>query len=135
MKFGQSENQKGYAMLITALILGAIAASFSISLLAMSLNSSKSTFLLERSALAKGYADACAEQALMRIAQSNSFSGGANLSFGRGNCLYEVIHTGAKEREVNASGIVESITRRVQVQVSKINPEVTVDAWKEVSDF
>lgn len=81
------------------------------------------------------YASACAEEALQQIHDSVSFSGSGNLSMGNGNCNYTVTAGAGHNRTIEASGIVETIVRKIRITIDKIQPDINIVSWEEVADF
>jgi len=79
-----NNNQRGYIVLITVLVIGAVGVAIAIAVLWLGLGSSKSSFALEQSNHAKALANACAEEALQQIRDSTPFSGTGNLTLGQG---------------------------------------------------
>jgi len=79
--------------------------------------------------------DACAEEALQQIHDSNPFTGSGSLSIGQGTCSYTVTNTGGQGRSVIASGTVGTTVRRVQITIDQVNPAINVTSWQEVVSF
>jgi len=127
-----SNNQKGYITLISVLVVSAVSISVTISLLLLGLGSSRTSFVYQQSYQAKGFADACAEEALEEIRSNTGFVGGGNINFGNGTCTYNVTSQGAENRTVVATGTVDSVIRKVSVIINDINPLITVVSWQEV---
>jgi hypothetical protein len=127
--------QKGYSTLISVIIVSAITFSFALSLLTISTANNKLMITIERSQLAKALANTCAEQALFAIRKDTNFSGDGGLVMGQGSCTYSVIKIIGEEREILASGTVATVTRKLKISVTKINPVIQVSSWQEVADF
>lgn len=136
----QSTNYKlqtrhGFATLVSLLLVGAIGLAVSVSLLLLGLSSSRTSFALEQSYQTKALADACAEEALEQIRDSNPFTGSGTLTFGHGSCAYTVTSQGGANRTITAVGTVSSMTSRVRVVIDQTNPVINVASWQEVADF
>lgn len=129
------DNYKGFIALTSILIVGAVGAAITVSLLLLGLGSSRTSFALEQSNQAKALADACAEEALQQIRDSTPFTGSGNLSLGQGTCAYTVINLGGHNRSITASGTVGTIVRKVKITIDKINPTINITYWQEVADF
>src|SRR3989344_8050917 len=130
-----NNNQRGYIVLITVLVIGAVGVAIAIAVLWLGLGSSKSSFALEQSNHAKALANACAEEALQQIRDSTPFSGTGNLTLGQGTCTYTVTKLTGQNRIATASATVNTIVRRVKVIIDDINPDINVTSWQEVADF
>lgn len=129
-----NNHQKGYIVLITVLVIGAIGVAIAVSVIWLGLGGSKSSFALEQSNQAKALANACAEEALQQIRDSIPFTGTGNLTLGQGTCTYTVINDGAQNRTITASGAVGTVVRKVKITIDKINPNINITSWQEVAD-
>lgn len=128
--------ESGYVALIAMLVIGAVASTIAGSLLLLGLGSSRSSFAEERSNHAKALANACSEEALQQIRDNTNYSASnVTITLGQGSCTYSVIVNAGENRTINSSGTVGSITRKVKVTVTAINPKIIVSPWEEVSDF
>ena len=126
--------QGGYITLVSVLIVGAVGLAITISILLFGLNSSRTSFALEQSIIAKNLANACAEEGLETIRENTTFVGTNTFYFENGNCTYEVINNGGSNRTINSSGLVADIVRRVQINIDALSP-VNVVSWQEVAGF
>lgn len=125
----------GYITLISVLVVGAVGVAITLSIILLGLGSSRTSFAVEQSNQARALANACAEEALQQIRSLTPFTGSGNLTLGQGTCAYTVTSQGAENRTITASGTVGTITRKVKIIISNINPVVTVTTWQEVADF
>lgn len=126
---------RGFAILVTILIVGAIGLAISVSLLLLGLSSSRTSFAQEQSFQAKALADACAKEGLQQIKDSNPFTGSASLYLGRGSCSYTVTSQGGGNRTITASSTIGSSVRKVKILIDAVNPQVNVTSWQELADF
>jgi len=127
--------EDGYAALLGVLVIGAVTALATVSILLSGMQSSRTSFAFQQSVQAQSLADACAEEALQQVRDESSYIGSDSLSFEAGSCSYSVGFGGGQNRTITAEGIVDSIIRKIEISVSQINPEITVDSWQEVADF
>lgn len=125
----------GYVTLLSVLILGAVAVLISTSVILLGLGSSRTSLSLTNSAQAKALANACAEEALQQIHDNKYYEGTGNLSLGDGDCEYSVISLGVQNREINSTGNVSNVTRKVKITIDQITSEINVSSWQEVSGF
>jgi hypothetical protein len=126
-----STGNKGYVMLITMLVVGAIGVSIAVSLLLLGTGATRSSAVRIQSVKAKAYANACAEEALWQIRLSTSYTGTDGLTFSDGSCTYKV--DGKNEyRDVFAQGLAGDATRSLQLTVVNINPYIEIGDWQEV---
>lgn len=129
------ENKTGYIALISVIILGAIGLAIATSLLLLGLGSSRTSFAVEQSDMAKGLANACAEQGLLRIKKESGYVGTTTINFGNNSCSYEIQNPGGQTRIINASGTVGSVIHKVKISISAITPSIIISSWQEVADF
>ncbi len=127
-----ARNARGYITLMSVLVLGAVGVALTISLILLGLGASRTSFALEQSNQAKALANACAEEGLMRIRESTSFTGSGNLALGSGNCVYTVTNQGGQNRTVSSTGTVGTLVRKVRILVTAITPAITLASWQEV---
>lgn len=130
-----NNNQRGYIVLITVLVIGAIGVAIAVSVIWLGLGGSKSSFAFEQSNQAKALANACSEEALQQIRDSTPFTGSGSLTLGQGSCSYTVAASGGQNRTITSSGTVGTIVRKVKIIIDTINPTINVTSWQEVADF
>lgn len=123
---------KGYVALLSVLLIGAVGTVIGVTLVMLGLGASRTSYALVQSTEAKSLANACAEEALMKIRESTSFTGTATVNLGNGSCIYTVTNTGGQTRSVTASGSVGTIVRKVSINISAINPQITISSWQEI---
>ena len=131
----ETYTRDGYITLISILVVGAVGAAVTMSLLLLGLGAARTSFAQEQSNQAKGLANACVEEALQAIRSNASYVGTGNLSLGQGACSYTVSNEGGENRTIIASGIVGIIEKKVKVTIDDINLYINVASWQEVADF
>jgi hypothetical protein len=127
--------EDGYVLLTSVIILGAVGVVVAASLLLGGSSATKTSLLAQQSAIASVYAENCSELALDRIRSDASYSGTTTINFPDGMCSYVVTTTSATTRDVNATGIVGSISRKHKVVIGNLGPPITITSWKDVADF
>lgn len=127
--------QKGFVVLLSVLVFTVVGMALVSSLMLFGIGQLQSSFSVEQSGQARALANACAEEALQRINDSVSFSGTGNLSLSTGTCNYTVISLSGSNREIEATGTVDSIIRKVFITLDQINPSIHITSWQEVADF
>lgn len=125
--------ERGYIVLISVLIAGAIAVAAALSVILLGLSSSRTSFASTQSAQAAALSNACAEEGLRRIQLSASYTGSGSIS--QGNCSYTVTSQGGGNRTVIASSTVGTIVRKVKVLTTQVSPVAIISTWQEVADF
>ena len=126
---------KGYITLISVLLVSAVGLAIAVSLLTLGTRYSKSIFILEGSQMAKGYAQACSEEALQQIRDSQEFSGIGSLDFDEGNCIFEVEKQTGQNRIIKSEGESRKAKRKIKIIIDAIDPVIHIASWQEVADF
>jgi hypothetical protein len=122
---------KGYAGLLTILVVTAVCSVVAITVILLGLANSRSSFALLQSSQAKALADGCAEEALLQIHENVSYTGIGTLTLDSGNCDWQVTSGGGQNRTVSTRGFVGTIVRKVTVSVTQITPTITA-TWTEI---
>lgn len=130
-----SSSHAGYVTLLTVLVVSAVGVAVASSLLLLGIGNARSSLALQQSKNAAALADACAEEALQQLRFSTSYSGTATLTLGSGTCSYTVIVGSGEAREVEATGTVGTVVRKVDVFVSQLTPKTVISSWQEVATF
>jgi len=128
-------NNKGYSLLLAILVIGVIVIAVTVTSLLLGIDSSRTSFTLEQSKQARGLANACAEVALQEIRNSTIFSGSATINFTNGSCTYTVTNQGGNNRLIVSSSTVDTIVKKIQVNIDQINPDINITFWQEVENF
>lgn len=84
---------------------------------------------------AAALADACAEDALQRLRLDNATTGTSNLTLGNGTCTYTITNSGGSNRDIEATGTVNDVIRKVAVNIDQLSPIINISSWQEVADF
>lgn len=133
--YDKSQNNRGFAVLISVLIVGAFGIAITLYLVLSGFYSYQGSYVLEQSKQAASLADACVESALNHIQLCTSTLGVGSVQFGSESCNYEIIATGEQSRTIQSVAQVGPEYRKVKALVSQIDPVITVDSWQEVPTF
>lgn len=134
-KYWYNKTQRGYIALISVLIIGAVGMAITVSLLVLGIGNARTSFALVQSSQAKALAGACAEEALQEIRDNTAYTGSQTSSIGQGLCTYTVTDQGQQNRRVEASGSVDATIRKIEINITNINPAIEIDSWEEVDSF
>jgi four helix bundle protein len=126
---------KGFILLLSVLIVGAVALGIALSAVLLSTDSHRTSLAILQSNQARSLADACAEQALEAIRVDDGFTGTGNLTLGQGSCSYTVTDLGGENRNVESTGTVANVTRRVELNIDQISTMINISTWEEVDTF
>lgn len=130
-----NNDRAGFVVLISVLVVGAVGAAITLSLILLGLGSSRASFAVEQSSQAKSIVNACTEEALQQIREFTPFIGSGGLTLGQAACSYTVTSQGGDARTIDASGTVGTVVRKVKVIISAINPSIIITSWQEVSNL
>jgi hypothetical protein len=135
--FGKQFQSSGYVALLSVLIVGAISTVIGVSLLLLGTNASRTSFALQQSNQSKALANACAETALQMIRNDTTYTtADTSFALGQGTCHYTVVNNPSGEnKKITAYGTVGTMTRKVQITTTAINPKIIISSWQEVADF
>ena len=131
----QIDHDRGFVALAGVLITGAIAVAVASSVLFGASEFSALALSGQRSYQARALAEACANEALLAIHDDTGFSGSGGFSLGQGTCVYTVSITGLSSREIQVSGTVGTVVKRLEISIDDLSPTINVSEWQEVADF
>jgi len=129
------KDNNGYILLLAVLIIGSVALAISLSVVLLSTDAQRTSFAIVQSNQAKALANTCAEQALEEIRELDSYTGTSGLTLGEGTCSFSVTNLGGEVRNIEASGTVDNVTRRVEVDINQITTNINISSWQEVPNF
>ena len=130
------KRRSGFILLITILIIGAIASAILSSLLLLGISSTQVSFSVQQSEEALAAAQACAEYGLLKLRQSPSYAGNEYKTLGTDRCeVLTVGGIGNNNRALCTEGTSGDAIRRLEIAVSQILPQTKVYSWQEVSVF
>lgn len=129
-------SRPGFILLITILIIGALAAAILSSLLLLGISSNQVSLSIQQSEEALALADACAEYALLKLRESPSYAGNEFVDVGTERCeVLPIGGIGNNNRSVCTEGVSGESIRRLEIAVSQILPQTTLYSWQEVAIY
>jgi len=131
----RKEHTSGFIALMGVLIVGALGVAVVLGVVQLGIEYTELSLVYQQEQHARAYVNACAEEALETLRSNTSFVGTTTLTLPWGLCTGVVLNTGGTTREIDSTGTVGTIKRRVKVLVSALNPQITVSSWQEVSAF
>lgn len=128
---------QGYIALLTVLIIGALALIVGIGSSLRSLGGSQVVSGEEFAHRALALANACAEDAIVKLKGNLSYAGGESVVVdGSDACdILNVEGTGSTDRVVNAEAFVSGYKKKVKVVISEVTPTLTISSWREVAEI
>lgn len=131
--------RRGYVFLITVLFVGIIGLSIVSTYFILSTAALQNGWSLEQSAQALANAESCAEIALQSLTQNSNYDGQDVVTFTEdigGTCeVLRVGGSGNNNRTVCTEGIAGKSTRRLEILIDQVLPNVKVSSWQEVPIF
>ena len=130
------KNQKGYIALISILIISGVTLLVAIS--ANLLGISEADMGLQKNQSSRSFylAVLCAEDALMKLRDNLEYPGNEVLVIGDGTCnILPVEGSGNQNRVIKTTGTIFNQTRKIKIQINKVNPKMRINSWQEVVDF
>ncbi|MDD5055650.1 MAG: hypothetical protein PHZ00_05290 [Candidatus Peribacteraceae bacterium] len=126
----------GYVLLLSVLLISAVAAVVLPSLLFLGINSGQVGATIGQSAQALAAAQACAEYGLLRLKETVDYPGNEVLSLNGAACaLLPVGGMGNDHRLLCSEGQAGDTIRRLEIIVNQVSPRMVIDSWQEVSSF
>lgn len=125
-------NKKGFSTLLVVILLGSVALALALTLSTSSVWSIRGSMDSRSSNKARGLVNACAEVALEKIREDNTFSGSSSVVLDSNTCNYTISNIGGNTRGIIVSGIVNGITRNLNITTSAFNPLI-ISSWQENS--
>lgn len=130
--------KRGYLLLISILIIGAIASVITVSLILLGNSSERTSFSVDESVRARNASEACAEYALLALQNDPAYTGNATITtFTKTlSCSILAIQgTGNWNRTICTQSQVGSAISRLEIVVETLLPQTHIASWQEVPTF
>ena len=127
--------QQGAVLLITVLIIAAVSASVASSLILKGTESLQISGNFSDSAKAKALVDSCAEASLAEIKANNALTGNFNTTINGQNCSYTIVDNSGQTRTVQVWATVNNTTKRLQINIGQLSPQILITNWQQVNSF
>ncbi len=136
MKILFKNQLRGFAILISVLVLAVVGMAISTTLLMMSVSSAQTTLIVQDALQAQELAHTCAELGLQALVTTPTFTGSSastTLTGQSGSCIYSVVAIDATHSTINSTGAIRQVSQKVQIQM--LIPQLTILSWQEVGSF
>lgn len=127
--------QQGAVLLITVLIVAAVSASVSSTLILKGTENLQISGNFSDSAKAKALVDSCAETALAEIKTNNALTGTFSTTINGQNCSYNIIDNSGQNRTVQVWATNNNTTKRLQINISQLSPKILITNWQQINNF
>lgn len=134
--FTVRSSRQGYILLITILIIGAIASAILSSLLLLGISANHVSLSVLQANQSLSIAQGCAEYGLLKLRQSPAYAGNEFVTVGANACeILPIGGIGNNNRVLCVEGKVGDAVRRLEIAVSQVLPQTKIFSWQEVSVF
>lgn len=127
----------GFGTIVGIVTLAAVASLLTLALLIAQTDTAYS-FGAERDLIrARAAADSCAEYAISQLRADSTYAGNETVALSADyTCIVEPTGgSGNNNRTVQVTGQYENNSRRVEVQIEELVPDLLIDSWTEVGSF
>lgn len=123
----------GYIALISVLIISALAILIASSANLISISESKMGLQENQSWESFYLAKACAEKALIELKNDLNYTGNETLPFDTENCTILLVEgTGNENRVIKVTATAFKQTRKIKIEINRVNPETEIKFWSEI---
>lgn len=130
------KKQKSYITIISVIVVGLIGTAATLALTTISIDSIKSASEYESGKQAEYYARSCGEKALANLRLNLNYAGNESVSFDKGTCqILAIENSGTQTPIVKVSGQNGNAIKRYIIQVSQVNPQVTISSYTLTDQF
>jgi hypothetical protein len=131
-----THNQRGYIALISTLLIGSVGLAIALSVLWLGLGDTRASQGQVQAEQAKSMADYCGEMALLNTHDNLNYYGGDVITNNGVTCtIVAVTGKGNRSRVVEVTGSAGNITRKVEIIIDRVRPQIKLISWREVADF
>jgi len=127
---------KSYITLLSVIIVGTIAMSIAISLILISVDSTKTTMAYESGKRAEYLARACVETALGKLWDNIDYTGNETVSFTDGSCqILSIENPSTQTPTIKTIGTYHSSTKRFEVKLLQVSTQIQIDYYRQVNGY
>jgi hypothetical protein len=125
--------QGGYVYLLTVLVVGVLASAVTLSFMLLSTSALHTGVAVQQSAEALAAAQGCAEYAVHQLLTDPFYTGSETQSYGSASCdILQTVGSGNENRTICIDATAGTVTRRLEIIIQQLLPQVRVFAWQEV---
>ncbi|MBP9850242.1 MAG: hypothetical protein KBC47_00960 [Candidatus Peribacteraceae bacterium] len=128
--------RRGYILLITILVIGAISSAILSSVLLLGISTNQVSLSVLQASQSLASAQGCADYGLLKLRQSPLYAGNEFVTIGNDLCeILAVGGIGNNNRVLCTEGKVGDSVRRLEIVVNQVLPETKIYSWQEVAIF
>lgn len=124
-------NISGFSVLVSVVMVSAIAMSIGISLMFSSSQELKNTEIFQSSIGARALNNACVEEALEKLRHTNGEATEGTLTLGGYTCQYTIASEGGPNTVITATSIVGNVNKTTTITVSGYLSDIAIVSWIE----
>jgi hypothetical protein len=136
MKKKLQTNQKGFAVLMAIIIIGAATLIMAYSSSILSMGELELGYYSQKGSEAFAIADGCMEEALRRlkIDPNYAITVDDNLNLGNGSCIISIDPNGG-DLDIIVTGSVDSLkyNKKIKTNITLNGQDITINSWEELS--
>lgn len=126
----------GYILLITILVIGAIASAILSSLMLLGISANHVSFSVLQAGQSLANAQACAEYGLIKLRQTPSYAGNEFITIGTDQCeILTIGGIGNNNRVLCTEGKIGDSVRRLEIVINQVLPQTKIYSWQKVAVF
>lgn len=123
-------NERGFSLLLAVLVFGTVGAAIALYLLTTGSQSYTASDILKKSYQAQGLANACVEVAVHSLSGCTTTLS-STITIDKNSCSY-LIEQHDPGATITSQAVVDTIIRRVKVEVVSASPTIKIGSWQEV---
>ncbi len=128
--------KQGFIALTSILVLSAIFLSVSVSVAMRSIAQTGTSFGLSAAYTANSLSTLCVEYALIELTRTLNYTGDETIVLDGESCdILTISGSGNTNRTIQTISTVAEHTRRTEVVISEISPDIAIVSWESVTDF
>ena len=121
---------------MTVLIVSAVVLLMVITSAYIAITQGMNSLLYSNYLESESLASACAEDAVIKLKNNQTYGGNETLNLGHGQCqILPIENLGDQSRVIKTIGVVNRTTKKIKIQISRIDPTIIFTSWQEVADF
>lgn len=128
-----NEYEKGYIALTSVVIISVLIMIITLTLSSVSFSSRFNILGAELKKISLALAEACAETALLKLAQNSSYSGNENIQIGDKSCSILTIETSGSQKIIKTKANVKDFISNLKITAS--SPNLSIIFWEEIGNF
>lgn len=126
-----SQDQKGAALLLMVVVVGASALLMAIGASRLGMGELEMGYISQKADETLYLADGCADEALLRLRKNAGYSGGA-LSLESGSCMINVAANG-NDRTITVGATSGQFNKKIRVNATINGTTIIINSWTEIS--